>query len=116
MSTDRREQPPFDGGITGFWCVEGFRVNHGILVLMGSPNEQSHSTRPDLSASQISARNHRVVCAVVPHLSVELPGSGRDDGRARRRHFPLDYSSLGTALCPRIREEVGSLLPRRGFV
>jgi transposase-like protein len=43
------------------------------------------------------------MCAVVPDLSAELPGSRRDDGRARRRHFALDYSSLGTALCPRIR-------------
>jgi transposase-like protein len=34
---------------------------------MESPNEQSHSARSDLSASQISARNHRVICAVVPH-------------------------------------------------
>jgi hypothetical protein len=50
--------------MTGFWCIEGFRVNHRILVLMGSPNEQSYNARPDISASQISARNHRVMCAV----------------------------------------------------
>jgi hypothetical protein len=37
MSTDRRIQPPFGGGMTGFWCIEGFRVNHRILVLMESP-------------------------------------------------------------------------------
>ena len=39
MSTERRIQPAFGGGISGFWCIEGFRVNHRILVLMGSPNE-----------------------------------------------------------------------------
>src|SRR5260370_25098473 len=100
----------------GLWCTEGFRVKYRILVLMGSPNEQSDSARLDLARSQISARNHRVVCAVVPHLSVELAGSRRDDGRARRRHFPLDYSSLGTALCPRIREALVSLCPRRALV
>ena len=43
MSTDRRIQPPFGGDMTGFWCIEGFRVNHRSLVLMGSSNEQSDS-------------------------------------------------------------------------
>jgi hypothetical protein len=79
---------------------------------MGSPNEQSHSARPDLSRPQIPARNHRVMRAVVSHLSPELSRSCRDDGRARRRHFPLDHSSLGTALCPGIREAVVSVCPR----
>jgi len=51
MSTGRRIQPPFRGGITGFWCIEGFRVNHRILILMESPNEQSESARSDLPAS-----------------------------------------------------------------
>jgi len=32
-----QRQPPSDGGMTGFWCIEGFKVNHRILVLMGSP-------------------------------------------------------------------------------
>src|SRR6266478_981656 len=52
----------------GLWCTEGFRVNHRILVLMGSPNEQSHSARPDLLASP---KNHfRLEAWVIGILAV----------------------------------------------
>ena len=42
-------------GKIGFWCIEGVGVNQAILVLMGSPNEQSHRARPDLLGSP---KNH----------------------------------------------------------
>jgi transposase-like protein len=38
------------------------------------------------------------VKSYIKELPQPLPGSRRDDGRARRRHFPLDHSSLGTAV------------------
>jgi hypothetical protein len=64
--------------------------------------------RSDVPASR---PNHPVMCALVPHVSAELPGSGRDDGGAGRDRLPLYDSALGAAVYPGVREALVSLCP-----
>ena len=50
------------------------------------------------------ARNHRVECAGVLPLSSELPGFGRNDGRARGRGGSFHDPSVGIELRSRTRQ------------
>ena len=46
------------------------------------------------------ARNHRVECAMVLPLSLELPGFGGDDGRAGGGGGSFHHSPMGVELRP----------------
>jgi len=65
---------------------------------------------------RLRGRNHRVMRALVHHVSAELSGPRRHDGRARIGRIAHDDPAVGDSVRPGIRKAVGSTGPKGALI